>query len=44
MFAGVAVGVATRPAVKLTEGCPAYAVGVTNYARVLRPVLILLVV
>ena len=44
MFIGVIVGVATRLAIKLTEGCPAYTVGVTNYARVLRPVLILLIV
>ena len=44
MFIGVVVGVATRPAVKLTESCPAYTVGVTNYTRVLRPILILLVV
>ena len=44
MFTGVAVGVVTRPAVKLTEGCPVYAIGVTNYTGVLWPVLILLIV
>ena len=44
MFIGVIVGVAIWLAVKLTEGYLAYTIGVTNYARVLRPVLILLIV
>ena len=43
MFVGDAVGVAARPATGLTAGCPACTVGVTDYAGVLRPVLILLV-
>ena len=41
---GDAAGVAARPAAILTVGCPAYAAGVTNHTRVLRPVLILLIV
>ena len=44
MFIGVTVGVVARPAIKLIEGYPAYTIGVTNYTRVLRPVLILLIV
>ena len=43
MFIGDAVGVAARPATKLTVGCLACAAGVTVHARVLRPVFILLV-
>ena len=40
---GDAAGVAARLATILTVGCPACAAGVINRARVLRPVLILLV-
>ena len=36
-------GIAVRPAARLTAGYPAYAAGVTDHARVLRPVLVLLV-
>ena len=39
---GDAAGVAARPAAVLTVGYPACAVGVINCARVLRPILILL--
>ena len=44
MFIGFVAGVAARPAAKLIVGYPAYAIGVINYARVLRPILILLIV
>ena len=40
---GDMAGVTARPATRLTAGCPAYAAGVTDRARVLRPVLVLLV-
>ena len=43
MFIGDAVGVAARPAARLTAGYLAYTAGVTNRAKVLRPVLILLI-
>ena len=43
MFIGVAVGVAARLVTRLTAGCLACTAGVTNRARVLRPVLILLI-
>jgi len=38
------VGLATRLAAKLTAGCMAGAIGVANYARALRAVLIALIV
>ena len=41
-FAGDAVGVAVRPATGLMAGCLACAAGVTDCARVLQPILILL--
>ena len=44
MFAGDTAGVAARPVTILMVGYLACAAGVTNYARVLRPVFILLVV
>ena len=43
MFIGVIIGVAVRPAAELIVGCLAYTVRVTNYARILRLVFILLV-
>ena len=43
MFTGDVVGVAARLAAKLMAGCPACAAGVTACARVLRPILVLLV-
>ena len=39
---GDTAGVAARPVAELTVGYPAYAAGVTNYTRVLQPVLTLL--
>ena len=35
MFARDVAGVAARLAARLTAGCLAYAIGVTNYARVI---------
>ena len=43
MFIGDAAGAAARPAAGLTAGCLACAVGVTDYAGVLWPILALLV-
>ena len=42
MFIGDAAGVAARLVARLAAGCLAYAAGVTNYTRVLRPVPVLL--